>query len=566
MRYDQATLSHRSAHPDTATSDGPMINAAEFVNSLLASNNDDLDEEGERAAVHNCLARSYSRPMSSKWNDAEKWIMNRQNVQATCAKKNAVHNQFNRYPLTHMVRVAPDSANYDQRLAANGIAETKRVDFYHHAVQLPFDKFSFIPSGAHPISAQSCGGNILCDQFSQSKDLKEVPQRDLSRTKSSEDTTVIPAMRSVCMRDMGTEMTPVASQEPSRTATPVGATTPLRSPTSSIPSTPRGGAPTSTTLDHNIDGESQHCPENGRKELSEKETKLKTRREIVALGVQLGKMNIASWASKDEKEDNTSSGDTTHMEKLEWIEYDKRAAAWEEAEKSKHTARYKREEIKLQAWESQQRAKVEAEMRRIEAKVERMRSQSQAKMVKKIAMARQRSEEKLAAAEARKNRYAERTAAQAEYIRQTGRMPSSSYMCCVVALLECSIIIWTWTNPRSLKISLVKNYGPMVHSSTACTDAHQQMSRLTSASVNILSLFNLFSHFGGTLKPVHQYLLSDLVGFLYYFQQSFDGFKFPCPTSSSEALQQFSVSRHQKPEPDQLPSNFLMRGLGSYQA
>uniref|UniRef100_A0A2P2NL50 Uncharacterized protein n=1 Tax=Rhizophora mucronata TaxID=61149 RepID=A0A2P2NL50_RHIMU len=45
-------------------------------------------------------------------------------------------------------------------------------------------------------------------------------------------------------------------------------------------------------------------------------------------------------------------------------------------------------------------------------------------------MTRKKSEEKRAAAEARKNGDAERTAAQAEYIRQTGRMPSSHNMCC----------------------------------------------------------------------------------------------------------------------------------------
>lgn len=59
-----------------------------------------------------------------------------------------------------------------------------------------------------------------------------------------------------------------------------------------------------------------------------------------------------------------------------------------------------------------------------------MRAQAQAKMVKKIAMARQKSEEKRAAAEARRNQEAERTAAQAEYIRQTGKLPSSQYICC----------------------------------------------------------------------------------------------------------------------------------------
>ncbi|GMI72978.1 hypothetical protein like AT1G30320 [Hibiscus trionum] len=369
---------------------------------------------GERA-VHNSRTRSHSRPMSSKWNDAEKWIMNRQNMHASYAKKNAFHNQANRFPMPNTARVAPDSANYDLRSTANCTADTKRLDFYQPAVEIPLEKFSFNPSGPHPISVQSYGGNLLTDQRPQSKDLREVGQ--------TEDTTVIPAIRSVCMRDMGTEMTPVTSQEPSRTATPVEAATPLRSPASSIPSTPRGGAPTSMPLDD----ESLHP--NGKKELSEQEKKLKTRREIVALGVQLGKMNIAAWASKDDKENNTSV-DATHMKELGQMEYEERAAAWEEAEKSKHTARYKSEEIEIQAWESRQRAKLEAEMRRIEAKVEQMRAQAEAKMVKKIAMAKQRSEEKRAAAEARKNRDAERTSAQAEYIRQTGRMPSSHYMCC----------------------------------------------------------------------------------------------------------------------------------------
>lgn len=65
-----------------------------------------------------------------------------------------------------------------------------------------------------------------------------------------------------------------------------------------------------------------------------------------------------------------------------------------------------------------------------QSQVEQMRAQAQAKMVKKIAMARQRSEEKRGAAEARKNHEAERTAAQAEYIRQTGHLPSTNYICC----------------------------------------------------------------------------------------------------------------------------------------
>ena len=48
------------------------------------------------------------------------------------------------------------------------------------------------------------------------------------------------ALLSVSMRDMGTEMTPITSQEPSLTATPIQATTPtMNSPVSSASSTPQ---------------------------------------------------------------------------------------------------------------------------------------------------------------------------------------------------------------------------------------------------------------------------------------------------------------------------------------
>ncbi|RQO85778.2 hypothetical protein POPTR_001G358600v4 [Populus trichocarpa] len=382
-------------------------------------------------SVNNQFSKRFSRPMSSKWNDAEKWIMKRQNVQPNYVKKNNnLHNQANRNPVTSVDRVAPALSNYDPRSSYSRVADTKLIDFCLPSYQQAFEKFSFIPPGSLTISGQENGVDTLVDRCAQSTDLKEVDQRELSCTKiSTQDSAVVPVVRSVCMRDMGTEMTPVTSLEPSRTATPVDATTPLRSPTSSIPSTPQRRAPAPTTTDHCSNDDTQHATGNGKIELTEQELKLKTRREIEALGVQLGKMNIAAWASKNDQQKHASSLETTEMEN-EQIEFVKRAAAWEEAEQSKHTARYKREEIKIQAWESQRKVKLEAEMRRIEARVEQMRAQAHAKMVKKIAMTRQRSEEKWVAAEARKNQDAERTAAQAEYIRQTGRMPSSNYICC----------------------------------------------------------------------------------------------------------------------------------------
>ncbi|CAK7350166.1 unnamed protein product [Dovyalis caffra] len=382
-------------------------------------------------SLNNQLSRRFSRPMPSKWNDAEKWIMKRQNVQPNYVKKNtSLHNQANRSSVAIMEKVAPELSNYDPKLSNSRVADAKHVDFCQPSSQLGFEKFSFIPPGSPTISGQAYGVNTLVDQCAQSTDLKEMDQRELSCTDSSaQDSAVVPVIRSVCMRDMGTEMTPGTSQEPSRTATPVGATTPFRSPTSSIPSTPQRQAPAPTPMEHSTDGDTQHATGNGKKELNEQELKLKTRKEIMALGVQLGKMNIAAWASKDDQEKLTPL-ETAETEELEQIEFLKRAAAWEEAEKSKHTARYKREEIKIQAWENQQKVKLEAEMRRIEARVEQIQAQAHAKMAKKMAMTRQILEEKRAAAEARKNRDAERTADQAEYIRLTGRMPSSHYICC----------------------------------------------------------------------------------------------------------------------------------------
>lgn len=81
-------------------------------------------------------------------------------------------------------------------------------------------------------------------------------------------------------------------------------------------------------------------------------------------------------------------------------------------------------------WCAQILADLQLKSINFQAQVEQMRAQAQAKMVKKLSITRQKSEEKRAAAETRKNRAAERTAAQAEYIRQTGRMPTSHYMCC----------------------------------------------------------------------------------------------------------------------------------------
>jgi len=122
-------------------------------------------------------------------------------------------------------------------------------------------------------------------------------------------------------------MTPIASQEQSRSGTPAGAATPSLSPLCSVPSSPRGGGAAASSSASSA---------------SEREHRLRTRREIAALGLQLGKMNIASWASKEESllaaaSPEKGAGDID--EEIKRKAFEARATAWEESKKCKLASR-----------------------------------------------------------------------------------------------------------------------------------------------------------------------------------------------------------------------------------
>ncbi|KMT07531.1 hypothetical protein BVRB_6g151420 [Beta vulgaris subsp. vulgaris] len=206
------------------------------------------------------------------------------------------------------------------------------------------------------------------------------------------------AVRSVCVRDMGTEMTPIASQEPSRTATPIRATTPAAcSPISSGGSTPmrchHGGQNTG----------SYHSP--------------------------LGRQNGAIRVSNGEEEEMVNGHKMVESNKSELANeinpLETRALAWDEAERAKFMARYKREEVKIQAWENHEKRKAEMEMKKLEVKAERLKARAQEKYANKLAAARRIAEEKRANAEAQLNENAVKTSEKADYIRRMGHLPSS---------------------------------------------------------------------------------------------------------------------------------------------
>ncbi|KAI9390182.1 hypothetical protein POPTR_008G144300v4 [Populus trichocarpa] len=426
-------------------SDGSRLKDQSFVNSRIRSQevpSFDYDKSNETAIVLSSISdfqkaerapqrvplAPFSKPAPSKWDDAQKWI-----ASPTWNRPKTGHaqvqggqgprktgNALSRQSSTKVVVEVPE-----QKVVTFEEPDTKRVDTNQAKKETCLQKLQSWEADSYPI-VDSYGKPVLMNENSAGQSAISLSRHDSSLAIHSATTFIPPpsTARSVSMRDMGTEMTPIASQEPSRTGTPVRATTPIRSPTSSRPSSPGRTAPASSPTNPPND----HLDPN--RGLSEKELKLKTKREIMVLGTQLGKMNIAAWASKEgEDKDASTSLKIIAADQQSKNVIETRAAAWEEAEKAKYMARFKREEMKIHAWENHQKAKTEAEMRKIEVEVERIRGQAQDRLMNKLAAARHKAEEKRATAEAKSNRQAAKTDKQAEYIRRTGRVPSSFTFC-----------------------------------------------------------------------------------------------------------------------------------------
>lgn len=302
--------------------------------------------------------------------------------------------------------------------------------------------FAFMPAPSSSPKGSSLHCYPLADEPSDMKeshdgDHDESLLKPISRTRKPTSDSLVsaapytspaPAVRSISMRDMGTEMTPIASQEPSRTGTPLCATTPtFQSPVSSCPSTPRQGSPMSSPVEGS--GNFPILGNDGRTlEQSGKTVQAEAGREVQIPGV--GKLHMVSWASKEEEDaDASKSLKNIDLEEVKKNVLETRAAAWEEAEQSKFLARFKREEANILAWESHEKAKAEAELRRIEIKVEKIRMRAHEKLLEKLAVARQKAEQRLAAAEEKRCEQAAKTTHRADYIRQTGRLPSSFFSC-----------------------------------------------------------------------------------------------------------------------------------------
>ncbi|KAK3158387.1 hypothetical protein QOZ80_2AG0136520 [Eleusine coracana subsp. coracana] len=103
------------------------------------------------------------------------------------------------------------------------------------------------------------------------------------------------------------------------------------------------------------------------------------------------------------------------------------ATAWDAAERAKHMARYRREEMKIQAWENRRRQKAELQMKMTEAKAEKMKLRAQEKTASKLASTQAVAKERRARAEAKLNQRAARVGDKADLLRRTGHLSSSVF-------------------------------------------------------------------------------------------------------------------------------------------
>ncbi|XP_014507316.1 uncharacterized protein LOC106767020 [Vigna radiata var. radiata] len=298
------------------------------------------------------------KPTPSKWDDAQKWLVGLSKGGEKSHSKNRPRNS-NADDLRLIAPVPQKEHDY-----SSSEKEEEDNDASSHDL--------VTTSSANAIAAQyeADAKRVECDESNWRNSIKP-----------SENTIQV---QSICFRDMGTEMTPIASQEPSRTGTPIRATTPAtRSPIHSGTSTPMRA-------------------QNG-------------------LQVVEGDRNTARHCA----EGSTSPCKRVEDQARKLGPLESRAMAWDEAERAKYMARFKREEVKIQAWENHQIRKAEMEMKKMEVKAERMKALAQERFANKLASTKRVAEEKRANAQVKLNDKALRTTERVEYIRRTGHVPSS---------------------------------------------------------------------------------------------------------------------------------------------
>lgn len=265
--------------------DKGCYNHAGPTQEISASSATSIDFHKGNVATRNHRT-ALGKPAPSKWDDAQKWLVGLSRV----GEKN------------QSSKAKPRNSNADDlRLIAP--VPQKEQDY---------------SSGEYEGEEEQDGYAVSGMTAQLEVETKKVDESVWRINKPLENST--PVVRSICVRDMGTEMTPVASQEPSRTATPIRAITPAaRSPIASGSSTP------------------VRC-QNGKQAAEGYHTGL-TSTDGRGEAIPIGRGNDTSRECEGDSNacnmpENNNSDHARTMNSLE-----SRAMAWDEAERAKYMAR-----------------------------------------------------------------------------------------------------------------------------------------------------------------------------------------------------------------------------------
>lgn len=223
----------------------------------------------------------------------------------------------------------------------------------------------------------------------------------------------------VSRRDMATQITPLASSRTSRCTTPQQCNSPARHNT---PARSDSGNGSNSTLDV-LELPTFHLTklEIGNGDINYSHN---CKHPDQVFTPNPGKKQInSSWRTREEEEEE-SSNCLRYFESGDWRKniVEARATAWEEAERAKCLARFKREEAKITAWENHQKAKAEAELRKLEVKLEKVRSQTTEKIMNKVATAHKKAEDMRAAIAVQQAEQLAKTMDSAASVRKSGHV------------------------------------------------------------------------------------------------------------------------------------------------
>ncbi|XP_026430079.1 uncharacterized protein LOC113326595 [Papaver somniferum] len=334
----------------------------------------------------------------SKWDNAEKWIISTHDSPAhPFVKPSPVFQQKSEIFSEKSVNVK----SFDQPTTT-----TVSVSAFHGGGAAP---------GTEVLLKDKFTNNIepaaIFPNFRYSEPSKEGFLFRNSACESMKDagTEMVPQIQH---RDVGTEMTPLASSTTSRCHTPFKIASPARHNT---PQDRSGLLATPKRTSTNIDISEHHFAK-------------------LEMGTQFDSVT-SKWSSREEEEEEISKslrhfdstfncgGSRKHNNAIEV-----KAASWEEEERTKCCSRYQREEAKIQAWVNLQSAKAEAQSKKLEVKIQRMRSNLEEKIMKRMAIVHRKAEELRNEAQIQHSQQVQKATEQAQkMILKNQQLQNSSY-------------------------------------------------------------------------------------------------------------------------------------------